>query len=88
MESVNFYEQASQKISDEFVKDVFSKIEQICKRPKSHSIYFEEFRKASLSKFPFNIIYTLLDSELVIVSVWHKKREGRWNIRFKKLGKE
>jgi plasmid stabilization system protein ParE len=84
LESVKYYEERSQKVADEFINDVFSKIDQLSKRPESHSIYFEESRKASLSKFPFNIIYTIVSPVIVILAVWHKKREERWKIRLKK----
>jgi len=63
--------------------DVFSKLDQISKRPKSYSPYFEEARKASLRKFPFNIIYIILSSFVVVLAVWHKKREERWKVRLK-----
>jgi len=85
LESVKYYEERSQKVADEFINDVFSKIDQLSKRPLSHSIYFEESRKASLSKFPFNIIYIIASSVIIILAVWHKKREERWKIRLKKI---
>ncbi len=83
LESVKYYEERSQNVADEFLNDVFSKIDQVSKRPLSHAIYFEESRKASLSKFPFNIIYTTAHPVIVILAVWHKKREGRWKMRLK-----
>lgn len=84
LESVKHYEESNQKVAEEFLNEVFSKIEQIAKKPKSHSIYFNKSRKASLNKFPFNIIYFIESRIIVILAVWHKKREERWKIRIKK----
>lgn len=83
LESAKYYEEISPKIADEFINDVFSKMDQLSKRPNSHSIYFEQTRKASLTKFPFNIIYTISRPIIIVLAIWHKKRVERWKIRIK-----
>ena len=62
---------------DEFIEDVHEKVNQIANKPESHSIVYEDVRKASLRKFPFFLYYAFRNTIVYILAVWHKKREQR-----------
>jgi hypothetical protein len=47
--------------------------------PFQYQIIHAEARRARLGRFPFGLIYTVSDSEIVIVACSHDKRDPkRW----------
>lgn len=69
----------------QLVENVFEKVEQITNRPLSHSADADGVRRASIKKFPYFIYYIFKKTFIIILSVWHKKRQQEeWK---KRLGK-
>jgi plasmid stabilization system protein ParE len=73
-ENILYYEERAPGKGEEFAEDVYQKVQQISNRPLSHSVIYKDVRKASLSKFPFNIYYALHDAVVNILAIWHKSR--------------
>jgi plasmid stabilization system protein ParE len=79
-ENILYYEERLPGKGEEFAEDVYQKVQQISNGPLSHSVIFKDVRKASLSKFPFNIYYALNDTVVNIFAIWHKSRnQDGWN---------
>ena len=74
-ESVKYYEERKEGLGGEFIDEVNLKIQEIVEKPEKYAIYYKEVRKASLKRFPFNIIYAIKDAFISIIGVWHKSRD-------------
>lgn len=73
-EIFEWYEEQAIGRGNLFILELKNKIQKIVKRPFSHSTFYKKFRKASLNKYPYLIIY-FHENETVYVSIiWHKKR--------------
>ncbi|HRG73505.1 MAG TPA: type II toxin-antitoxin system RelE/ParE family toxin [Leptospiraceae bacterium] len=73
-ESVLWYEKQQEGVGERFFQNVFEKIEQISERPDSNPKFHNNYRKASIKKFPFYIFYTNEKTFVSIVAIWHKSR--------------
>ena len=74
-ESVIYYEEKKEGLGGEFIDEVNLKIQEIAEKPEKYPIFHKEARKASLKRFPFNIIYAIKDAFISILGVWHKSRD-------------
>jgi len=69
-----FYENASRKLGSDFLDDVQHGIDIVRAQPLMGRDLGEGLRRILLSKFPFNLIYSLEPHEIVIVAVAHQRR--------------
>ncbi len=74
--SVLWYSQRSLKTAKNFVLEVDSSIDLICKFPQRWPKKYKSFHELSLKKFPFTIVYTIQSENnlIAISSVYHQKR--------------
>jgi len=81
LDAAEWYELQQYGVGESFYHDVLEKIEDISKRPKGHPTFYKEYRRASLKKFPYWIVYIIKEPTILILSVWHKKRNPEFLIR-------
>lgn len=75
-----WYEERSPGLGLEFARAADSAIERVLRMPFAFPRIEAEFRHVILRKFPYSVIYHPSDSELVVVSFFHHKREpGSWS---------
>ena len=74
IDAAEWYELQQHGVGESFYHDVLEKIEDISKRPKGHPTFYKEYRRAGLKKFPYWIVYIIKEPTILILSVWHKKR--------------
>jgi toxin ParE1/3/4 len=74
-EAFLWYESQKENLGDEFVSNVFEKINFISERPYSFSIYHDEYRKVPVKKFPYYIFYKIKSDFISIVGIWHTSRD-------------
>ncbi|MDX1959234.1 MAG: type II toxin-antitoxin system RelE/ParE family toxin [Leptospiraceae bacterium] len=74
-DSFDWYEEQKEFLGDEFVIEVYEKLEQITERPYSNPIVFDDVRRASLYRFPFFIYYAIRDAIIQVLAIWLKRRE-------------
>ena len=74
-DSVIYYEERKEGLGGEFIDEVNLKILEIAEKPEVYPLFHRDARKASLKRFPFTIIYTIKDSGISIIGVWHKSRD-------------
>lgn len=75
-DALEWYSEKSPKTAENFSKDIDKTVSQILLSPTRWRNSKEDFREIPLSKFPFDIVYSI-DEEakaIVIVSVFHHKR--------------
>ena len=74
-ESINFYESRSKGLGKQFLTYLKSYITILKTNPELFEIKKEPFyRELPLKKFPFVIIYEIMDDEVFIHSVFHTSR--------------
>ena len=72
--AAEYYEAASPGLGAEFVEDVERAVSRLATFPKHGTLYVSDARRIVLRRFPFDIVYLELGSELLIVAVAHQAR--------------
>ena len=70
-----WYEACSPGLGYEFARAVEVAVEQAIRMPVAHPLIAEGYRHVILRRFPYSILYVPSDSEILIVSCFHHKRE-------------
>ena len=81
IDAAEWYELQQYGVGESFYHDVIEKIEDISKRPKGHPTFYKEYRRAGLKKLPYWIVYIIKEQTILILSVWHKKRNPEFLIK-------
>jgi plasmid stabilization system protein ParE len=75
-EAATFYQTRVRGLGADFISEVDSAIERILAYPEAWSKLAKNYRHCSLRRFPFSVIYQIIDDrEILIVSVFHQSRE-------------
>jgi len=86
-EAVEYYNQESQGLGDQFLLEVLAAFERIKKFQKAWHPYTENTRRCQTHRFPYGVIYQTLESEILIVAVANlHKRPGYWSDRIRQNG--
>jgi toxin ParE1/3/4 len=72
--AIDYYNTQQIGLGEKFIKEIDQYSEIIKKYPQSFAIYTANTRKAVLSTFPYNIIYSIQEDEVVIFAVAHQHR--------------
>lgn len=75
--AVDFYDEVDPKITDKFLKELFSTFSVIEERPRAFQRKYKDTRVAYLRKFPFGIHYELVEEEILVLAVLHTSRNPR-----------
>lgn len=73
-ESITYYSQQSPTLGEAFEEEVFELLELISHNPLLFPIKFECYHEAVLKRFPFVVVYEVMDREIVVSAVFHTKR--------------
>lgn len=74
LDGINYYKAISEKLSEAFCKDIFQSLDAIENNPTFFSYYHEPFRRVSLKKFPYLIVYKIYRDVVVITGVSSAKQ--------------
>src|SRR5438132_1131059 len=78
-EAVEYYNAESPSLGDEFLIEVLSTFERIRQFPEAWHPYTPNSRRCQTRRFPYGVIYQILESEILIVAVGHLHRKpGYW----------
>ena len=80
-ETVDFYEQQFQGLGGLFYKEVEEAIEMISLFPQGWQLITKMSRKCCLHKFPYMILYAIVDDVIIISSIVHQHRHPRSYLR-------
>ena len=75
--AIVWYNEQRNGLGLELATAIDAALESIKRNPLLYSIAFDEIRRCSLRKFPFGIFYSIDPEEIVIVGVYHVKRDSR-----------
>lgn len=81
-DAVSWYNSASAGRGDDFLNAVLDAIETIERKPDLWPYVEPPTRKYLLRAYPFNVLYEVVDEELIIVAIaHHRRRPGYWQAR-------
>ncbi|MFC1669808.1 type II toxin-antitoxin system RelE/ParE family toxin [Spirochaetota bacterium] len=80
--SVDYYEERKAGLGLEFSKEVFSAIQRIIQFPDSWPKLSKNTLRCLTNRFPYGIIYHIVEDEVIIIAVMHLNRKpGYWRDR-------
>ncbi len=78
-EAVEYYNVESPGLGDQFLLEGLAAFERIRQFPKAWHPYTDDTRRYQMRRFPYGIVYQILESEILIVAVAHMhRRPGYW----------
>lgn len=79
LESVGFYESKVRGLGETFIDEFEAVVNLVCESPKQRLIECEpDIRRASLSRFPFSLIYREKQSTVQVLAVAHDSRRPQY----------
>jgi hypothetical protein len=82
IEAIAYYETARQGLGTEFSREVYSTINRIAERSLAWALISETTRRCLTRRFPYGVIYEIIDDDLLIIAVTQLNREpGYWKRR-------
>lgn len=83
-ESINYFEGCHSGLGLEFSKEVFSTIQRIIHFPSAWSKFSDNTRRCLTNRFPYGVIYQIIEEEVTIIAVMQLNREpDYWKKRIK-----
>lgn len=73
-QAIDFYEEQLKNLGTLFSKEVLESIHLICLYPEAYPSLTSYTRKCSLRKFPYMILYGIIDNTIVISAIAHQHR--------------
>ena len=84
-EAVDYYNAESPGLGDLFLLEAVAAFQRIKQFPKAWHPYTENTRRCQTRRFPYGIMYQVLESEILIVAVANlHKRPRYWSDRISK----
>lgn len=78
-ETVDYYNFESPGLGDEFLLEALEAIEHIKQFPKAWHPFSRNTRRCLIRRFPYGIIYQILEGEILIVAIANLHRKpGYW----------
>ena len=80
--AIDFYEDKESGLGRDFALEINSTVERILTYPDAWPVIEEDIRRSLVKRFPFGVLYSKLEEEIVIVAIMHFNREpGYWKER-------
>jgi hypothetical protein len=70
-EAIEYYQSKRKGLGSKFLKCVHKFFDRITKNPLHYPLKSNQFREAYIQKFPYVIIYEVIDNEIVVFSVFN-----------------
>ena len=71
----SWYERQQKGLGFEFLNCIDDRTKSILKYPNMYRIYYSNFRRCLIKRFPFSIFYTIEDKSIIIHSVFNNKQD-------------
>lgn len=83
--AIDYYEDCKIGLGYDFSIEIYSSIDRIKSFPKAWTLLEKDIHRCLINRFPYGIIYTIDDNEIIILAIMHLHREpDYWKHRFKK----
>ena len=81
-EAIDWYESHGKGLGAEVLRAVEAAIAGLERNPQLYPILFGSVRRAPVRRFPYSLIYTANDKDLLIIACFHGRRDPqRWKER-------
>ena len=81
-EAVTYYNVESPGLGDEFLLQFLNALERIRQYSEAWQRFSQNTRRCRVHRFPWGVIYQILESEILVVAVAHLHRDpGYWHNR-------
>ncbi len=81
-EAFDWYESKRAGLGIDFVARVEAVFDRISINPQMHGTVFKDIRKAVVRRFPYCVFYRPETAQIVVLAVFHSKRDpGIWQAR-------
>jgi plasmid stabilization system protein ParE len=81
-EAAAWYSERSRGLGAEFVRVVDAALSSIARTPLQFPLVTASIRRAVLRRFPYSIHFRVTEEEIVVISVFHSRRDPkRWQRR-------
>ena len=81
-EAYNWFEDREPGLGEEFLRCVEACVLTIRRHPKLYPVAVDNFRRALVRRFPFEVFYDATDEQLTIYSVFHCSQDPeKWRRR-------
>jgi len=81
-EAFAWYEERRVGLGDRFLLSVEAALSTIKRYPESFPVVHRQVRRALLRRFPYGVFYTVADTTIVVLAVFHCGRDPRrWQAR-------
>jgi len=77
-EAIDYYERCQTGLGAEFSNEVYSAIRSIVRLPEAWTRMSENTRRCQTDRFPFGVIYQIIDSEIVIIAIMQLNRKPNY----------
>ncbi|MBI5039223.1 MAG: type II toxin-antitoxin system RelE/ParE family toxin [Nitrospirae bacterium] len=74
-DSIEYYNSESDGLGNELLVDVLHALDRIKNFPKAWHPFTETTRRCQLRRFPYGIIYQILDTEILVIAVANLHRK-------------
>ena len=81
-QAIDYYEDLQENLGLEFAQEIFDAIQRITKYPLAWQSMTSETRRCLTNRFPFGIIYQIVEKQIVVIAVMHlHKKPDYWKKR-------
>jgi plasmid stabilization system protein ParE len=80
-EAYEYYENQQVGLGDRFKNEIDKCISYIRKNPNQFKKVKKEIREALLHKFPYLIVYKVIDEKIIVAAIFHTSRDPKEKIR-------
>jgi len=77
-EAIEYYNVESPGLGDQFLLEVLSAFDRIRRFPNAWHSYTENSRRCQTRRFPYAIVYQILEPEILVVAVAHTHRRPEY----------
>jgi plasmid stabilization system protein ParE len=74
-EAVLWYEKQAPGLGARFITEMRAAIQSLEFNPYKVPVYYREFRRMLLNRFPYKVFYRILDDKVIVFRVLHAKRD-------------
>lgn len=72
--AIDFYEDREAGLGRDFALEIYSTVERILTYPDAWPVIEENIRRSLVKRFPFGVLYSKHEEEIVIVAIMHLNR--------------
>jgi hypothetical protein len=73
--AIDFYEDKEKGLGRDFALEIYSTVERILAYPDAWPIIEEDIRRSLVRRYPFGVIYSCLENEIIFLAIMHLHRE-------------